>query len=147
MAPAALRKGAAMSQQTGHHTATAKSHHRRDRVVHARFSTSELERISSAADLAGMTVSGFLRSLVLEGAGVQPFFSDDDRAILDVLVFDIRAIGINLHQISRELNRGRSPASADVASTVTAASQLVAGALIEMRRYATRGGQACRGRG
>lgn len=136
-----------MSQKTGQDTATAKSDHRKDRVVHARFSAAELERISAAAKLAGMTVSGFLRSLALEGAGVQPFFSDDDRAILDVLVFDIRAIGVNLNQIARELNRGRSPASADVASTVTAASQLVAGALIEMRGYAARRGQARRGRG
>lgn len=136
-----------MSQQASHDNAAAKSDHRKDRVVHARFSTAELERISAAADLADMTVSGFLRSLVLEGAGVQPFFSDDDRAILDVLVSDIRAIGINLNQISRELNRGRSPASADVASTVAAASQLVAGALLEMRAFAARGGRARRGRG
>jgi len=136
-----------MSQQTDHDTATTKRDCRKDRVVHARFSTAELARISSAADLAGMTVSGFLRSLVLEGAGVRPFFSDDDRAILHVLVLDIRAIGINLNQISRELNRGRSPASADFAATVTAASQLVAGALLEMRGYAARGSQARRGRG
>lgn len=136
-----------MSQQRGHDTATAKSDHRKDRVVHARFSTVELEKVSAAADLADMTVSGFLRSLVLEGAGVQPFFSDDDRAILDVLVFDIRAIGINLNQISRELNRSGSPAGLEIDSTVTAASQLVAGALLEMRGYAARGGQARRGRG
>jgi hypothetical protein len=113
----------------------------RGRVVHARFSACELAAITSAAMAADMTISGFLRSLTLEGAGVRPFFSDDDRAVLEVLIFDIRAIGINLNQVARELNRGGRPPDDEILETMLVSQQLIAAALIELRRHASQGAQ------
>ncbi|MBW6425428.1 plasmid mobilization relaxosome protein MobC [Rhizobium sp. XQZ8] len=113
----------------------------RERVVHARFSASELAAITSAATAADMTVSGFLRCLTLEGAGVRPFFSEDDRAVLEVLIFDIRAIGINLNQVGRELNRGGRPPDHEILETMLVSQQLIAAALIELRRHASQGAQ------
>lgn len=136
-----------MSGRGGPTAPDAKTVQARGKVVHARFSVGELDAITSAAKAADMTVSGFLRSLTLEGAGVQPFFSDDDRAILEVLIFDIRAIGINLNQVARALNRGGRPSDDEILETVMASQRLFAAALIELRRYASRAAQRHRREG
>jgi hypothetical protein len=46
---------------------------RKDRVAHVRFSPAEFNALEAAASAAGMTVSAFVRSLSMEGAGVRPF--------------------------------------------------------------------------
>ena len=79
---------------------------RKDKVVHVRFSSDELCAVEQAADDAGMTLSAFLRSLSLDGAGVRPLFSDEDRAVLALLCREIRAIGVNLNQLARAVNAG-----------------------------------------
>ncbi|URK89466.1 hypothetical protein LP421_32785 (plasmid) [Rhizobium sp. RCAM05350] len=72
---------------------------RKDKVVHTRFGASEMAKIEGAAEKAGVTVSAFMRSLTLEGAGVRPFFTQDDRAVLGLLLSEISAVGVNLNQL------------------------------------------------
>lgn len=84
-------------------------------MAHIRFSPEEFGAIEASAARAGLTVSAFVRSLSLEGAGVAPFLNDTDRAILGTLGQDLRAIGRNLNQLARALNAGGSVAITDVA--------------------------------
>jgi hypothetical protein len=114
------------------------SSQKKDRVVHARFSRSEFNRIKAAASKAGLTISGFLRTLTLEEAGVQPFLSDDDRAILGLLVSDVRAVGVNLNQLARAVNRreaGRLNGERDAIDDV---QRVLAIVLLELRAFAAR---------
>jgi len=112
---------------------------RKDKVVHARFSATEIERIEHAAQAAGMTVSGFLRSLTLEGAGVRPFFSDADRAVLSLLLTDVKAVGINLNQLARARNRGEAVPSEDEKRVIDDVQRVVTIVLFELQSFAERG--------
>ncbi len=91
---------------------------RKDRVAHIRFSPAEFEALEVAASAAGMTVSAFVRSLSMEGAGVRPFLGEADRAVLGLLADGMRAIGGNLNQIARAINTGRMAADGDVAGSI-----------------------------
>ena len=77
----------------------------RPRRMRASFvcSTAEHETISAAAARAGMGLSGYVRALVLHHADIQPFLSQPDRAILGVLVDDLRDTAITLNRIGRAL--------------------------------------------
>jgi hypothetical protein len=55
-----------------------------------------------------MSISAFVRSLSLEGAGARPFLNSADRAIIKLLGQDMRAMGNNLNQLARALYAGRS---------------------------------------
>lgn len=112
---------------------------RRDKVLHARFSATEMERIEHAAQAAGMTVSGFLRSLTLEGAGVRPFFSDADRAVLSLLLTDIKRVGVNLNQLARARHRGEVGQSDDEKKVIDDVQRAVAIVLFELQAFAERG--------
>ncbi|SEI20140.1 mobilisation protein (MobC) [Rhizobium tibeticum] len=118
---------------------------RKDRVVHARFSASELGAIAGVAAEAGMTTSAFMRSLTLEGAGVSPFFTDDDRAILDLLLSDMRAIGVNLNQLARVANRSGHVDAKAVSAQTADIQKIVAAVMLELRSFAARGAQRRRG--
>jgi hypothetical protein len=118
---------------------------RMDRVVHARFSPSEIAAIAGAADEAGMTTSAFMRSLTLEGAGVRPFFTDDDRAILDLLLSDLRAIGVNLNQLARVANSSGDVDAKAVSAQAADIQKIVAAVMLELRRFAACGAQRRRG--
>jgi hypothetical protein len=91
---------------------------RKDRVAHIRFSASEFEAVEAAAATAGMTVSAFVRSLSIEGAGVRPFLKEEDRAILGLLADGMRMIAGNLNQIVRAINTGRMPVEDDLRGTI-----------------------------
>jgi hypothetical protein len=112
---------------------------RRDKVVHARFSATEIERVEHAAEAAEMTVSGFLRSLILEGAGVRPFFSDADRAVLSLLLTDVKAVGVNLNQLARARNRGETGHSQEEKKGIDDIQRVVAIVLFELQAFAKRG--------
>ncbi|ULJ75919.1 plasmid mobilization protein [Rhizobium gallicum] len=112
---------------------------RKDRVVHARFSASELAAIDSAAEAAGLTVSAFMRSLTLEGAGVRPFLTDDDRAVFEMLISDMRSVGVNLNQLARSANASGRLSEADVAIELSEVQRLVAAVVLELRSFAARG--------
>ena len=118
---------------------------RRDRVVHARFSASEIAAITRVSEEAGLTVSAFMRSLTLEGAGVRPFFTDDDRAVLDLLLSDMRAIGVNLNQLARVANTGGHIQADQISAQTADIQKIVAVVLIALRSFAARGAQRRRG--
>jgi len=110
---------------------------RKEKVAHIRFSPAEFDALEAAASAAGMTVSAFVRSLSMEGAGVRPFLGEADRLVLDLLSDGMRAIGGNLNQIARALNTGKLPTEADVAGSVKdahGAATALAAELAEMTR-------------
>lgn len=127
--------------------ATSVSSKRRNRVAHVRFSPSELNALEAAAKAAGMTVSAFIRSLSMEGAGVLPFLGEGDHAVLSLLADGMRAIGGNLNQIARAINTGSVPSDAELAGHIKDVQGLaatVARELAEMIRSsaAARRGEA-----
>lgn len=110
---------------------------RKDKVVHVRLSPTEFEALEQAAKAAGMTFSAFVRSLSLEGAGVAPFLTERDFAILDLLVEAMGSISDNLLRVARAINNGRTPAGEDVAGSIKDAhvvARAVASELAEMTR-------------
>ncbi len=111
---------------------------RKERVVHARLSVSELVAVEAAARQSEMSVSAFIRSSVLDGAGILPFLSEEERAIFELLHRDLRAIGVNLHGFVRLSHRGSIPV--EVAANLHDLQFLVAGLALELRRLATRTG-------
>ncbi|WP_149341810.1 mobilization protein [Neorhizobium sp. P12A] len=78
---------------------------RKTAIIHTRFSASEALAVDLAAKQAGMTVSAFLRSLALEGAGVEPFLNDDDRLIFDLLFQELRNVRLDLNAMTRMAHR------------------------------------------
>jgi hypothetical protein len=147
MAPAASLSEGEMAKDSRWVADLGSVDERKQRIVHARFSARELAALSESAKAAEITVSAFLRSLALEGAGVRPFFTDNDRAILEVLISDMRALGTNLNQIARSVNAGRQLMPFDLAGTLTDVQRLVAAIVLEMKRFAGRGAQRRRGEG
>lgn len=115
---------------------------RKNKVVHARFSTREMAEIEGAAERSGLTVSSFMRSLTLEGAGVRPFFTDDDRAILMLLLSDLRGAGVNLNQLARSANARGSNRSDGVLDAIGDIHKVVAALMLELRTFAERGSRA-----
>ena len=115
---------------------------RRLKVAHIRYSPAEYAAVKDAADRAGCTVSGFLRLLSLEGAGVEPFLSKSDGAIFRLLGDDVSTMASDLNSVARAINVGRYPNVADVAKLVMdaqAAAKTVGAELTSMlKRQAAR---------
>jgi len=119
---------------------------RKSKVVHARFGLTEFSAIEAAAKAAHLTVSGFIRSLVLEGAGVRPFFTETDLAILDVLLAEIRAVGINLNKLTRAANRRETVRPEEERAAVDDVHRSVAALLLELKGFAERGARITGGK-
>jgi hypothetical protein len=118
---------------------------RREKVAHIRFSDDETAAVEGAAERAGLSVSAFLRSLSLEGAGVRPFMSRQDRAIIEMLVQDMRAVGGNLNQIARALNAGHSVMGSDLTGAIDDARAIATTVAAELASMTKRAGAARRG--
>lgn len=106
-------------------------------MAHIRFSPSEYDALEAAAEAAAMTISAFVRSLSLEGAGVRPFLGEGDHAVLGLLADGMRAIGGNLNQIARAINTSRAPVEDELAGSIRdayVAATTVACELAEMTR-------------
>lgn len=123
---------------------TTPSNERRSHVVHARFTASELAAVHKAAEQAELTVSAFMRSLTLEGAGVQPFLTAEDRAIFEFLHRDLRTIGVNLNSLAqlayRQFNAG------DVSELLKGLLPVATGLALELNRLKRRNGRKVGGR-
>jgi uncharacterized protein (DUF1778 family) len=117
----------------------------KSRALKARVSETEYQAIQRAADDAGLTVSAFLRSLLLEGAGVKPFLTEHDRAVVGLLVEDMRAIGVNLNQVARALNSKRAVHPDELSISLSNVEAIAAQCLLELRSFAKRAGQQRRG--
>lgn len=92
-----------------------------------------------------MTVSAFVRSLSLEGAGVRPCLTDQDRSVFSLLVDDMRAIGVNLNQVARALNSNKAVHDEEIRIHVSNVQKVAAHTLLELRSLAKRSGQKRRG--
>ena len=120
---------------------------RKEKVAHIRFSPAEFEALEAAASEAGMTVSAFVRSLSMEGAGVRPFLGDGDRAMLGLLADGMRAIGGNLNQIARAINTGMVPTEGDIAGSIKDAHSVATTLASELAQMTRRSAAARRGEG
>lgn len=120
---------------------------RKERMVHARVSADEYAAIEKAAQTADMTVSGFFRSLILEGAGVRPILTKEDRAIMALLLEDMRAIGVNLNQVARSINSGKSVHPSELDVNVANVQRVQAAVMTELRSLSKRAGHKRRGEG
>lgn len=118
---------------------------RKDRVAHVRFSPAEFEALEVAASAAGMTVSAFVRSLSMEGAGVRPFLGEADRAVLGLLADGMRAIGGNLNQIARAINTGKIAADGDVTGSIRDAHGVATALVAELTDMTRRSAAVRRG--
>ena len=78
-------------------------------VIHARLSQDENLRFRAFCDENGLTVSEALRRLAREAAGFGPTFEGETRDAVRDYSKQLRAIGVNINQIARILNSGRTP--------------------------------------
>lgn len=120
---------------------------RKDKVVRMRLSAPEHAAIEKAAKAAGMTVSAFLRSLLLEGAGVRPMLAEEDRTVMDFLAEEMRSVGLNLNQLTRAMNSGRAVKAADLSANIGEVQVVVAAVVTELKALAKRAGYRRRGEG
>lgn len=109
-------------------------------TIHSRVSADEFDAIDAAAKAADLTMSAFFKAVFLQGAGVKPVFSDEDRALLSLMLEDMRMIGINLNQVARALNSGKSVSDSEIRMVVGDVQKMQVGVLSELRRVAKRSG-------
>lgn len=118
---------------------------RKEKVAHIRFSPAEFAAIEAAAADADTTISGFVRSLSLEGAGVRPCLTEADRAVFSLLLTDMRAIGGNLNQMARALNGGSPIAAPEIVASIHDARAIATVLANELKGLAKRSGSLRRG--
>lgn len=118
---------------------------RKDRTLHVRVTGDEHASIEKAAEDADMTVSSFFRSLLLEGAGVRPMLTGDDRLVMAALLEDMRMIGINLNQVARALNSGRGVHPSELDINLENVQRVQAAVMSELRALTRRAGYQRRG--
>lgn len=114
-------------------------------TLSVRVSGEEHVAIQAASEKAEMTVSAFFRSLLLEGAGVRPILTPDDRLIMVALLEEMRAIGVNLNQVARALNSGGTVGAGDLDDRLKDVQRVQAAVVSELRQMSRRAGQARRG--
>ncbi|WP_087002941.1 plasmid mobilization protein [Rhizobium sullae] len=120
---------------------------KKERTVHARITADEYAALEEAAKAADMTVSGFFRSLTLEGAGVRPIMTKDDRLVMAMLLEDMRMIGVNLNQVARALNSGRGVDPSELDINLANVQRVQAAVMTELRALTKRAGHQRRGGG
>jgi hypothetical protein len=86
-----------------------------------------------------------VRSLSLEGAGARAFLNPADRAIIQLLARDMRAVGNNLNQFARALNEGRSVDGSHLAGAVDDARAVATTVAAELATMTKRAAAARRG--
>lgn len=116
-------------------------------TIHSRISAAEYDAIETAAKEANMTLSAFFKAVLLEGAGVKPIFNDQDRALLALLLEDMRMIGVNLNQVARALNSGKAVSDAEIRMVVGDVQKMQVAVLSELRRVTKRAGYKHRSNG
>lgn len=109
-------------------------------TIHSRVSADEYDAIDDAAKAADMTMSAFFKAVLLQGAGLKPIFNAEDRALLSLMLEDMRMIGVNLNQVARALNSGKSVSDSEIRMVVGDVQKMQVGILSELRRVAKRSG-------
>ncbi|WP_246659355.1 plasmid mobilization relaxosome protein MobC [Rhizobium sp. FY34] len=115
------------------------------RQVNLRLSEAEFAAMEAASAKAGLTLSAFVRSLSLEGAGVRPFLTADDRLLFNVLLDHLRKVGVNLNQVARSLNSGRVVHPEEVMISLRNVQLVTTGVAVELRTVTKRAGNMRRG--
>lgn len=118
---------------------------RKNRLINVRVSDAEHQAIEEAAKAAGMSVSAFFRSLLLEGAGVRPILTAQERLIMAALLEDMRMIGINLNQVARALNAGKGVHPSELDINIGNVQRIQAAVMLELRALSRRTGHERRG--
>lgn len=118
---------------------------RKGRLINVRVSDAEHSAIEEAAKSAGMSVSAFFRSLLLEGAGVRPILTAEDRLIMGALLEDMRMIGINLNQVARSLNADKAVHPSELDINLGNVQRIQAAVMSELRTLSRRAGHERRG--
>lgn len=121
------------------------SQERKIRNLPVRLDEAEHAAINAAAEQAGMTVSAFFRSLALEGAGVRPFYTSEDKAVLSLLLENMRKIGVNLNQVARAINSGRAVHPEEIKIALRNVELVSIATSQELRDAARKGGNRRRG--
>lgn len=109
-------------------------------TIHSRVSADEYDAIDDAAKAVDMTLSAFFKAVLLQGAGKKPIFNDEDRALLCLMLEDMRMIGINLNQVARALNSGKSVSDSEIRIVVGDVQKMQVAVLSELRRVTRRSG-------
>ncbi|SDA96562.1 plasmid mobilization protein [Mesorhizobium qingshengii] len=117
---------------------------RRAKVAHIRFSEDEFSAVEAAAAKAGLSISAFLRSLSLEGAGTQPFLNTADREVIRLLGHDMRMVGHGLNHFARAMNAGRSVDILDLGGAVDNARAVATTVAAELAAMTKQAGAARR---
>lgn len=140
---ALLWKGLRLMSENSLVTSATKA--RKDRLVNVRLTDAEHGKIEEAAKAADMSVSAFFRSLLLEGAGVRPILTRDDRLIMAALLEDMRKIGVNLNQVARALNSGKAVHPSELDINLANVQSIQAAVMLELRSLSRRAGYQRRG--
>ena len=130
---------------TGSNGSRSRTVTRRVKVAHIRLSEEEFAAFEAAATEASLSISAFVRSLSLEGAGAQPFLNRADRAIIQLLGQDMHAIGNNLNQLARALKAGRSVDGSHLAGAIDDARAVATTVAAELSIMTKRAAAARRG--
>ncbi len=71
---------------------------------------------------------------------MKPVFNDEDRALLSLMLEDMRVIGVNLNQVARALNSGKLVSDSEIRMVVGDVQKMQVGVLSELRRVTKRSG-------
>lgn len=80
----------------------------KDQVLHTRLSSDESAAFRAFCDDNGLTSSEVLRRLARQAAGFGPTYDGEVREAIREYARQLRAIGVNINQIARILNSGRT---------------------------------------
>ncbi|MFN7027467.1 MAG: plasmid mobilization protein [Pseudorhizobium sp.] len=111
---------------------------RKSRVIHFRMDPAEWVRVEAAARDAGMTVSAFMRSLTLEGAGVDPFFTEEDQLLWHEIMTDLKSVRASLHLILRSQSNAGDGRTAQEQAVIEDVQRVVAALCVEISFFAHR---------
>jgi len=81
----------------------------KDQVLHTRLSRDERAAFRVFCDENGLTSSEVLRRLARQAAGFGPTYDGETRDAILEYARQLKAIGVNINQIARILNSGRTP--------------------------------------
>jgi hypothetical protein len=81
----------------------------RNKSVRVRLSETEFRALTAFATDAALPTSEVLRRLAREASGLGPTFEGDMSKKIQLTIVQLRKIGVNLNQIARVLNSGRTP--------------------------------------
>lgn len=81
----------------------------KDQVLHTRLSHEERALFRAFCAEHGLTSSEVLRRFVRQAAGFGPTYDGEMRDAIVEYTRQLRAIGVNINQIARILNSGRTP--------------------------------------